>query len=360
MKIAVLLDSLELKGGGEKIAYYLTKHYNADIYTSTVAWDKILPEFKRFNIKVFEGIPRSMFLKPEALIKKFRSLDLSGYDATICLGSGYTYFTAIKNHPVIWYTFGISPLFYSSGPETQKYWALGRYYFKPIIWLWKKRIKRYDRETMHNQVDAIVSPSKFTGDIIKKYYSRDYELIKPPIELTNFYNRPNKGYYIIISRFVPEKRINIVIEAFKKLPKKTLFIEGSGPQDYYLRKLAGNSKNIQFLGRVSSQKLRKLYAECIALISVAYFQDINMVIIEALASGKPCITVKQGAFPETIKDGKNGVFVEGTVDGVIQGVNRLTSEKAEKMKDNCIKSAQAFDLNVFYKKWDAIIERLSK
>ena len=102
--------------------------------------------------------------------------------------------------------------------------------------------------------------------------------------------------------------------------------------------------------------LAKLYSECIGLISMAYYQDWSMVMVEALASGKPCLGPKQGAYSEIIKEGITGFFVDDSIKGIINGVKRLDIDTAESMKFNCIKKAKNFDKIKFYKKWDKVFK----
>lgn len=138
------------------------------------------------------------------------------------------------------------------------------------------------------------------------------------------------------------------------MPDKILFIEGSGSLKNHLQKLAGNVKNIKFLGRVSSEELLELYANCIALIGTAFHDDWSMPMLEAMASGKPCIGVNQGAYPEVILE-NTGFLVDGNSNGIIDGVKKMTPEVAKKMKNTCIKRAKECDISNFYKKWDNIL-----
>ncbi len=101
MRIAVLIDSLEVRGGGEKIALHLAKKYNGEIYTSKVVWENILPEFRELKVNVVGGqIPSVPFLAQEAMLRGFPTgpvrLRCDGMP-----GAGYTYYTAERNHPTI-------------------------------------------------------------------------------------------------------------------------------------------------------------------------------------------------------------------------------------------------------------------
>jgi glycosyltransferase involved in cell wall biosynthesis len=356
LRIAVLIDSLEVRGGGEKIALHLAKKYDGEIYTSKVVWENILPEFKELKVNVVGGqIPSVPFLAQEAMLRGFRKLDLSDYDATVCLGAGYTYYTAERNHPTIWYTFGISPLFYKNGPRTWDYWSLGGLQYRPAVLLWRTRMRGYDKRIVGNLVDKIVAVSHYTGTTVKEYYGRPAEVIPPPMDDRRFINKRDEGYYLVVARLVPEKRIDLVINAFRKMPDKTLWIEGTGPTESYLKKLSEGSKNIKFLGRVGSDELLDLYAKCIALVSMDYYQGYCTVIIEAFASGKPCILVNQGGYSELVTEGVNGTLVGEEVSELVKGVARMTPDVAARMKEACLEKAKEFTLSSFYGRWGKIL-----
>ncbi len=97
--------------------------------------------------------------------------------------------------------------------------------------------------------------------------------------------------------------------------------------------------------------------KCISLISMDYYQGYCTVIIEAFASGKPCILVNQGGYSELVTEGVNGTLVGDEVSEVVKGVTRMTPEVAAKMKDACLEKAKEFTMSTFYGKWDEILGR---
>ncbi len=356
LQLALLIDGLIARGGGERTAYFFAKRYAIDIYTAYVDWNKILPEFKNFNVNQLSKTTKVPFLNQELLLRKFRALDLSGYDAVICLGPGYSTYSAINNHPSILYAFGLSPLFYKRGKDEDKFWPLGKLYLKPFVTAWKIRLKDYDKYLMTKAIDKIIGISNFTNNNILKYYGRNAEMVGLPVETRKYYSKKSDDYYLTVDRLVPGKRVDIIIKAFTRMPNKKLIVEGIGPEMPYLKRLAGDAKNITFIGRVDSKKLLDLYSRATALISMSYQQDWSMVMVEAMAAGKPGIGPKQGAYKEIIIPSRTGVLVDATPEGVIDGVNKLDIKTAANMKSACMATAAKYDESQFYKKWDAILE----
>jgi glycosyltransferase involved in cell wall biosynthesis len=290
------------------------------------------------------------------LIRKFRKLNLSNYDVSICLGL-YSIYASTKNHPIIWNPYGVSPFFYKRADFPKGFmkrsliWKIG-------AWLLIKRTKKYNKKVVTENIDKIVTISEYSRKAFNEYYNRDSIMIPPPVDMSKHYCKPNKGYYLLVARLEPGKRVELAVEAFKKMPDKTLYIEGIGSVEEKLKKLAEGAKNIRFLGRIPSNELPEVYANSIALIGTAFYDDWSMPMVEALASGKPCIAVNQGAYPEIVVDNKTGLLVNGDVEGIISGVNKITPEIAEKMKDDCIERARIWSTENFGNNWDKVIEML--
>ncbi len=355
MKIAILIDWLGARGGGEKTVYYMAKQYDADIYTAYADWDKILPEFRKLRMHTYDKIMHLPLIKQEMTINYFKTLDLSNYDAVVALGY-YSIYAAIKNKNIIWYPYGINSIFHKKGRTDNAY-------RDPIFLvgskIWKTRIEKSDKNLIAKHVHKIVTISKYARRIIKEYHGKNSEIVNPIVEMDKFRCKPQKGYYLMVARLEAGKRVDLAINAFKQMPKKTLYIEGSGSLDSKLKKLAQGHDNIKFLGRVGTEKLIDLYSNCIALIGTAYYDEWSMPMVEAMASGKPCIAVNQGAYPEIIINNKTGILVAGTPQGIINGVNKVTPKFAFSAKNACIKRARNFDSEQFFLKWDKILKKFT-
>lgn len=356
MRLALLVDVLESRGGSEKLVYLLAKHYNAEIYTTKLYENNILPEFKYFNITVLKPLSQLPFLKQESLLRTFMQIKLPQYDAILSLGNGYLNYSAFNNHPLVLYNYGVSPSF--SGPNDLRYWPKNRLHYRFGAWLWKKRIKNLDIDLIKNHLNGVFNISEFSRKSFYEYYSVDSKVINTPVETELYKYKKQRGYYLLVDRFVPEKRIDLAINAFKKMPDKTLVIEGEGPMEKRLKKSAEGFKNIKFVGRVNTAKLRELYSESIAVISLGFKQDWSMIITEALASGKPGICVNEGAYKEIIKEGQTGTLVEATPKGIIKGIEKITPDIAKSMKFTCLKQAKKYDTSNFYKQWDYVFKNL--
>lgn len=154
--------------------------------------------------------------------------------------------------------------------------------------------------------DLYVANSKNTALKIKKHYGRDSKVIYPPVNLELFRRTksPSKDYFLLAGRMIYYKNPHLVVEAFNQLGWK-LKVIGSGPLLKKLKKMA--RRDIEFLGRVSDQKLVKLYANCKALVFPGE-EDFGIIPVEVMASGRPILALARGGVTETVVRGKHGDF----------------------------------------------------
>lgn len=183
------------------------------------------------------------------------------------------------------------------------------------------KIRMWDLSTA-NRVDYFIANSSHVAKRIKKIYNRDAEVIYPPVDTDLFSCVSEKDdYYLIISRFVPYKKVDVVVEAFSKMPDKKLLVVGSGPDEKKIKNLA--SSNIEILGHQNQNELIKLIQKAKAFVFAAE-EDFGITIVEAQSCGTPVIAYKIGGASETVIDGKTGIlFSEQTAESVIQAVKNF-------------------------------------
>ncbi len=159
-------------------------------------------------------------------------------------------------------------------------------------------LRRWDVRTAANP-QYFVAISENVRRRIGEIYHRDSDVIYPPVDTDRFsISRRDEGYFLMVSAFVPYKRIDLAIEVFNETADR-LIIVGDGPDAARLRRLAGPS--VRFAGWQNDERLSELYAGCSAVIFPGE-EDFGIVPVEAMASGKPVIAYARGGALETVHD----------------------------------------------------------
>ncbi len=179
------------------------------------------------------------------------------------------------------------------------------------------RMRQWDYITA-SRVDRFVANSFETRNRIAKHYGRESTVVNPPIDVDKFRPGGNLGaYYIVASRPVHYKRIDIAIGAARKLHRK-LIVVGGQKTDH-----VADDGCVQFLGHVSDQALVELIRGARAMIAPQH-EDFGMAILEANACGRPVISLARGGAVETVIDGTTGVLVEQqSVEAFAQALERF-------------------------------------
>ena len=181
------------------------------------------------------------------------------------------------------------------------------------------RLREWDYMTA-GRVDLFLANSETTRKRILRHYGRESRVVHPPLDARRFSTNGNGSvgdYYLVASRLVPYKRVDLAIAATGKL-KRRLIVAGTGPQKAKL-----DESHVEYLGHVSDERLAELMRHARALLFPA-FDDYGMTPVEMMACGRPVIAYARGGALETVVDGKTGVFAaEQTVDAFVDAIERF-------------------------------------
>ena len=188
---------------------------------------------------------------------------------------------------------------------------------------------------------------------IRKHYSRDADVIYPPVDTQRF--RPSgakpEDFYLVVSRLVYAKRIDIAVEAFANTDRRLVVI-GQGERLPHLKKIA--TPNIEFLGYQSDEVIRDHYSRCRGLVFPGE-EDFGLTLVEAQACGRPVVAYAAGGSLETVIDGKTGVFFhEQDATALREALERF--EEIEFDSARIRANAERFDSDVFSNRISAFVE----
>jgi glycosyltransferase involved in cell wall biosynthesis len=201
-----------------------------------------------------------------------------------------------------------------------------------------------------NGVDTFVVNSEFIGRRVNRVYRRESTVVYPPVDTDEFQPRTQKeSFYVTVSRMVPYKKIDLIVEAFSGMPERKLIVIGDGPDMEKVRAKAG--ANVTIMGHQSFSVLRDYLQRARAFVFAAE-EDFGISIVEAQACGTPVIAFGKGGACETVIDDTQplptGVFFnEQTVESLQAAVARFEAGAHKFKPENCRANAERFSKSAF-------------
>ncbi len=353
MRIALIHDYLNEYGGAERVLLALAEMWpDAPIFTafcvpgSTAArafagrkiitsWFQYLPWHEHLYSPLRFMIPGI-----------WGSWDFSQYDLVITSASWYITKGLGKKFNVAEICYCHTPPRWLYGYPTsinfQKYWPVKVY--AAIVGHF---LRMYDFNQAQ-KVDQFVANSREVANRIKKFYRRDSQIIYPPINMPKIKAGKRQDYFLILSRLVGAKGVEMAVAAAQQ-GKFKLKIAGEAVG-------FGGLKNVETLGYVSEIEKAKLMAEAQSFLALAENEDFGMTPVEAMMMGTPVIAFNGGGYKETVVDGKTGVlFNDYSVEGLMEAVRRF--DKLKWNKTILQKHAAKFSKTRFKKQMLELVEK---
>jgi glycosyltransferase involved in cell wall biosynthesis len=308
MKIALVHDYLTQRGGAERVFELFCNYFpNADVFTSLYEPKKTISlgnrEVKTTILQQIPGAKKYFRLLAPFYYKAFSALDLQDYDLIISSTSSFA--KAVKKRPGalhICFCHNVTRFLWNTQTYLREYKDYK--YFAPLLERIFQGMRKVDIDSSA-EPDVYIANSSTVADRIQKIYNRPAKVINYPIDSRQFiYSEDKEDFYLISSRLIGYKRIDIAIEVFNWLGLPLIII-GNGPERENLEVKALD--NIQFLGHVSDRDRTQLMSKASAVI-VTGLEDYGLVPIEANASGTPVIAYGVGGVLDTQIDGMTGIL----------------------------------------------------
>lgn len=308
MKVALVHDYLTQRGGAERVFELLCKRFpEADIYTSLYNPDNTVDVGDRHVhttwLQSIPGASRYFRLLAPLYFSAFQALDLQQYDLIISSTTSFAK-SVIKRPDAchICFCHNITRFLWDTHTYIDQYKDYK--FLLPIIQPIFQKLKQLDLEHSTNP-DLYISNSTTVAARIQETYNRPAITVNYPIDTSRFrFSDKKDDFYLISSRLLGYKRIDVVVEAFNWLGWPLIII-GDGPEKERLEAMA--LSNISFLGYVSDDERSHLMSRAKAVI-VAALEDYGLVPVEANVSGTPVISYGAGGVLDTQVPGKTGVF----------------------------------------------------
>jgi glycosyltransferase involved in cell wall biosynthesis len=352
-RVAIVHDWLETFAGSESVLEQLLLCFpDADVFAIV---DFLKPEDRRFlegrkvKTSFIQRLPgaKRMFraylgLMPLAI----EQFDMSGYD--LIVSSSHAVAKGVVTGPdQVHISYVHSPMRYIWDLQHQYLkqsglnWGLKALY---IRWLFG-RLRQWDASSAQH-VDYFIANSSYIGRRLKKAYGRDATVIHPPVDLDRFDVGTKKDdFFLFVSRFVPYKRADLIIESFRTQPDRRLIVVGDGPEATRVRAAARGAKNIEFRGKVEKTELIDLMQRARAALFAAE-EDFGITMVEVQACGTPVIAFGRGGVTDII-DADRGLptgvlFDRQDVESVLDALSRFDSIRHRITPESCRANALRF------------------
>ncbi len=355
-RIAFVLDALPAIGGGEKTLFaalevfpradIFTLIYNKPAFTDTPIADKQIITSYLDRVPFAQTRHRLLLPLMPSAIERF---DLCHYDVIVAFSYAVAHGVRVNagtRHLCYMYT----PMRYAwsninlDGTHSRK---------NPVLDLAMEKFRRWDRSAAE-RVHEFAAISHAIAGRIRSAYEREARLIYPPVEVERFSAQGRRGnYFVTLSRLVPHKRLDVVVEAFSRLglPLKVI---GEGPERSRLQRQA--ESNIEFLGYQSEEAVAGLLNRARGFVCAAE-EDFGIAMVEAQAAGCPVIAYKGGGALETVVEGLTGLFfTEQCAGSLIEAIQRFEDSAHCFRTDVMLGNAQQFSKARFQKAFREFVE----
>jgi glycosyltransferase involved in cell wall biosynthesis len=355
MRVAIVHEWLDTYAGSERVLEQMMWCYpNADIFAVV---DFLSLEERGFlqgrdvRTSFVQELPfarrhfRSYLPLMPAAVEQF---DLAGYD--MVLSSSHAVAKGVLTGPnQVHVSYVHSPMRYAWDQQAQYLRQAGlNKGFKTIC---AKAIlhhlRMWDVRTS-NGVDQFVANSSFIAGRIRKVYRRDSVVLHPPVDIDSFCpGNSRDDVYVVAARFVPYKRIDLVVDAFRQMPNRRLRVIGTGPELARIRQAIHGAPNIELIDPLPRTDLIASLQNARAFV-FAGEEDFGITMVEAQACGTPVIAYGSGGAVDIVRSGVTGIlFREQTAAAIVDAVTRFEAIERQITARSCRINAERFSVSNF-------------
>jgi glycosyltransferase involved in cell wall biosynthesis len=355
VRVAITYDWLNQFGGGERVLMELHALFpDAPIYTTVHHPERLPAVMQGWDV-------RTSFLQHLPFARKrhqpffplmplaFEQFDLREYDLVLTASSACAK-GVITAPDALNICYCFSPCRYLWDSYHEYTDGLP---FRSLVAPIAHWMRMWDQVTS-DRVDHFVAISHEVASRIRRHYRRDSEVIYPPVDVDRFTPslRPPEDFYLVVSRLVAYKRIDLAVAAANRLGRR-LVVVGDGPQRRRLEAMAGPT--VEFRGKLPDAEIADLYSRCRAFLFPG-FDDFGIAPVEAQAAGRPVIALGRGGATETVVHGATGLlFEEQEVDAVVEAMLEL--DRAHFDPALCRRNAERFHRREFRRRIQAAVAR---
>ena len=326
--IAIAHDYLTQRGGAEKVVLAMARAFpDAPIYTLLYEPSTTFPEFASLDVRTSPLNRVGAFRRNHRAALPLLALAASRLtieaDVVIASSSGWAHGIHTPGAKLV-YCYTPARWLYQADTYLGSDAGLGK---RALLGTLAPGLRRWDRRAATSATEYLAI-SKVVHDRIEDAYGLDSRVLPAPYAVdaagaqTSLGLEP--GFALCVSRLLPYKNVDAVVDSFRTSPNRRLVVVGAGPLEEQLR--ADLPVNVTLLSNLSDAELRWLYANCELLVAASY-EDFGLTPLEAASFGKPSVVLRWGGFLDTVVEGETGVFFdEPTPSAISHAIDRAEGQ----------------------------------
>lgn len=313
--VAIAHDYLTQRGGAERVVLSMLRAFpDATIHTTLYDPEGTFPEFREARIVTSPLNAIGALRRDHRVALPFLPWAVSRLpidaDVVIASSSGWAHGMPTSGHKLIYCHAPARWLYqtraYLGGPAKAS--LRGRALLALSPWL-----RRWDQRAAASATRYLANSTAVQGHI-RAAYGIESDVLFPPLGI-DARRTPEEvatladwahGFYLVVSRLLPYKNVDVAMDAFRDLPER-LVVVGHGPLEGELR--AAAPANVRILTGLTDAQLGWVYAHATALIAPS-IEDFGLTPVEAAAFGKPTLALRSGGYLDTVCPGVSGDFFE--------------------------------------------------
>lgn len=310
METAVIHDGTIHAGGAVRVVTEAASALDADLYVGFSGkdeswWRERVPN----DVSILRRTSRGGTLNDARTAWSMLNLDIRQYDVVLTSGPAAKFFQPCDDQLHVHYL---------HHPPLAALWFTGGV-FEYVV----KTVDKVETLT----IPHVVANSDLTATRAYRHYGREVDqVIEPPVDVDSF--SPNREHVekqlVLVGRLEERKRPSIAIRAMESLREFTLKVVGAGPLRDELEESAPS--NVDFLGYVDDETLRRTIKESVAGLFLAEREDFGITPIEYMAAGTPVVGVDEPNTNNQVTE-DTGVVVKPNPDAVASGVRAVANRE---------------------------------
>ena len=361
VRVAIAIDYLTQRGGAERVVLSMARAFpEAPIFTTLFDPKLTYPEFSNLGVRT-SWLNRVRFFRRHhrAALPLFpaavRSMKIDA-DVVLAGSSGWTHGVTTTGDKLV-YCFTPARWLYQQRRYLGDHATRGTAIALRLVSFW---LRRWDEKAARSAT-AYVTISSVVQDRVHAAYGLPSTVIPAPRPNSETYvSEPmpaveqwldGNSYELCVSRLLPYKNVDQIVEAYRDEPHRRLIVVGRGPVKKSLQAAAG--PNVLFLEAITDGELAWLYRGTNALIAISY-EDFGLTPLEAASFGKPCIVLRWGGYVETMVEDLTAVFIEKPeAEHVRRGLERLDAQEWD--PERILEHAALYHEDVFIEEIRALV-----